>query len=57
MTDRRGRMVAVRIAVIGGTGLVGRHTVDALARDGHKPVVVARSRGSTCRRARGSTRR
>jgi uncharacterized protein YbjT (DUF2867 family) len=38
-------MVAVRIAVIGGTGLVGRHTVDALARDGHEPVVVARSRG------------
>lgn len=35
----------MRIAVIGGTGLVGRHTVDALARDGHEPVVVARSRG------------
>jgi uncharacterized protein YbjT (DUF2867 family) len=35
----------VRIAVIGGTGLVGRHTVDALARGGHDPVVVARSRG------------
>jgi uncharacterized protein YbjT (DUF2867 family) len=38
-------MAAVRIAVIGGTGLVGRHAVDALARDGHEPVVAARSRG------------
>jgi uncharacterized protein YbjT (DUF2867 family) len=35
----------VRIAVVGGTGLVGRHTVDAVARAGHEPVVVARSRG------------
>jgi uncharacterized protein YbjT (DUF2867 family) len=34
----------VRIAVIGGTGLVGRHTVAALERAGHDPVVVARSR-------------
>ncbi len=35
----------MRIAVIGGTGLVGRHTVDALERAGHEAVVVARSRG------------
>ena len=35
----------MRIAVIGGTGLVGRHTVDALARAGHEPVAVARSQG------------
>ena len=35
----------MRIAVIGGTGLVGRHTVDALARAGHEAVVVARSQG------------
>jgi uncharacterized protein YbjT (DUF2867 family) len=35
----------MRIAVIGGTGVVGRHTVEALRRAGHDPVVVARSRG------------
>jgi uncharacterized protein YbjT (DUF2867 family) len=35
----------MRIAVIGGTGLAGRYTVEALRRDGHDPVVVARSRG------------
>jgi uncharacterized protein YbjT (DUF2867 family) len=36
----------MRIAVIGGTGLAGRHTVEALARDGHEPRVVARSTGA-----------
>jgi nucleoside-diphosphate-sugar epimerase len=35
----------MRIAVIGGTGVVGRHTVAALRRAGHDTVVVARSRG------------
>jgi uncharacterized protein YbjT (DUF2867 family) len=35
----------MRIAVIGGTGLVGVHTVTALRRAGHDAVVVARSRG------------
>jgi uncharacterized protein YbjT (DUF2867 family) len=35
----------MRIAVIGGTGAVGRHTVDALRRAGHDTVVAARSRG------------
>jgi uncharacterized protein YbjT (DUF2867 family) len=35
----------MRIAVIGGTGLVGRHTVGAVERGGHDAVVVARSRG------------
>jgi uncharacterized protein YbjT (DUF2867 family) len=35
----------MRIAVVGGTGLVGRHTVEALERAGHEVVVVARSRG------------
>jgi uncharacterized protein YbjT (DUF2867 family) len=35
----------VRVAVIGGTGLTGRHVVDALTRAGHEPVVVARSTG------------
>jgi hypothetical protein len=33
------------IAVVGGTGLAGRHTVDTHRRAGHDPVVVARSRG------------
>ncbi|HEY7557706.1 MAG TPA: NAD-dependent epimerase/dehydratase family protein [Candidatus Binatia bacterium] len=35
----------MRIAVIGGTGTAGRHTVEALRRAGHDAVVVARSRG------------
>lgn len=35
----------MRVAVAGGTGVVGRHVVDALAREGHEPVVLSRSRG------------
>jgi uncharacterized protein YbjT (DUF2867 family) len=35
----------MRIAVVGGTGLVGRSTVDVLRRSGHDVVVVARSQG------------
>jgi uncharacterized protein YbjT (DUF2867 family) len=35
----------VRVAVIGGTGLVGGHVVAALERAGHEAVVAARSRG------------
>jgi uncharacterized protein YbjT (DUF2867 family) len=35
----------MRIAVIGGTGVAGRHTVEALARAGHNPLVLSRSRG------------
>jgi uncharacterized protein YbjT (DUF2867 family) len=38
-------MTASRIAVAGGTGLVGRKTVTALERAGHEVVVLARSRG------------
>lgn len=34
-----------RIAVAGGTGVVGRHVVAALSRDGHDPVVLSRSTG------------
>jgi len=34
-----------RIAVAGGTGLLGRHVVAAVEAAGHEPVVVARSRG------------
>lgn len=35
----------MRVAVAGGTGLVGSHTVAALERAGHEAVVLARSRG------------
>ena len=35
----------MRVAVIGGTGNVGRETVAALRAKGHDPVVVARSKG------------
>jgi len=35
----------MRIAVAGGTGLVGRYVVDELVAAGHEPVVLARSRG------------
>jgi uncharacterized protein YbjT (DUF2867 family) len=35
----------MRIAVIGGTGIVGRRTVEALGRAGHDAVVLSRSRG------------
>ena len=34
-----------RVAVVGGTGLVGRHVVAALNEAGHDPVVIARSVG------------
>lgn len=36
----------MRIAVVGGTGLVGRHTATALRRAGHDAVVLARSLGT-----------
>lgn len=35
----------MKIAVVGGTGLVGRYVVDAVAGAGQEPVVLARSRG------------
>ena len=35
----------MRVAVGGGTGLVGRYVVSTLADSGHQPVVLARSRG------------
>ena len=35
----------MRVAVAGGTGLVGRHVVEALRGAGHDPVVLARSCG------------
>jgi uncharacterized protein YbjT (DUF2867 family) len=35
----------MRIAVAGGTGVVGRHVVDALRASGHDPLVLTRSTG------------
>ena len=35
----------MRVAVVGGTGLVGRHVVEILERKGHQPVSVSRSTG------------
>ena len=35
----------MRIAVAGGTGVVGRHVVAAAAAAGHEPVVLSRSAG------------
>ena len=35
----------MRVAVAGGTGLTGRHVVQALRAAGHEPVVLARSAG------------
>ncbi len=40
-----GGMTALRVAVAGGSGLVGRHVVGALQRRGHEAVVLARGRG------------
>ena len=37
--------MAERVAVAGGTGVVGRHVVEALAGAGCEPVVLARSTG------------
>lgn len=37
--------MSMRVAVAGGTGLIGRHVVAALEETGNEPVVLARSRG------------
>ena len=34
-----------RVAVAGGTGVVGRHVVEVLRERGHQPVVISRARG------------
>jgi uncharacterized protein YbjT (DUF2867 family) len=43
----------MRIAVAGGTGVVGQHVVAAAAAAGHEPVVLARSRGVDVTTGRG----
>jgi uncharacterized protein YbjT (DUF2867 family) len=43
----------MRIAVAGGTGVVGRWVVDAVAASGPEPVVLARSRGVDLRTGHG----
>ena len=35
----------MRVAVVGGSGTVGSHAVEALGRAGHDPVVLSRARG------------
>ena len=45
MAPGRGDGELMRVAVAGGTGLVGRHVVAALRGAGHDPVVLARSCG------------
>jgi uncharacterized protein YbjT (DUF2867 family) len=45
--------VADRVAVAGGTGVVGRHVVDALTAAGCEPVVLARSTGVDLLRGTG----
>ncbi|MGA9577096.1 MAG: NAD-dependent epimerase/dehydratase family protein [Terrimicrobiaceae bacterium] len=43
----------MRLAVIGGTGVAGRYTVESLRRAGHDTVVIARSRGVDVSTGRG----
>jgi uncharacterized protein YbjT (DUF2867 family) len=43
----------VRIAVAGGTGVVGRHVVAAAADSGHEPVVISRRTGVDVRHGDG----
>jgi uncharacterized protein YbjT (DUF2867 family) len=46
----------MRIAVAGGTGVVGRYVVAALQADGHEPVVLARSAWVDLRTGQGLDR-
>ena len=43
----------MRVAVAGGTGVVGHHAVEALRQGGHEPVVLARSTGIDLRTGAG----
>ena len=44
----------MRIAVAGGTGLIGRHVVEHVGRAGHEVVVLSRSRGVDLRTGEGA---
>ena len=48
---------AMRVAVAGGTGVVGRHVVESVRTAGHEPVVLSRSRGVDLVSGRGLTAR
>lgn len=43
----------MRVAVVGGTGLVGRYVTEALTRAGHDAVIIARSHGVDLRSGDG----
>jgi uncharacterized protein YbjT (DUF2867 family) len=43
----------MRVAVVGGTGTVGRHTVEALRATGHDPVPISRASGVDVRTGTG----
>jgi len=43
----------MKIAVAGGTGVAGRHTVNALRSAGHDPIVIARSTGANLQTGAG----
>lgn len=45
----------MRVAVAGGTGVVGRHVVESVRTAGHEPVVLSRSRGVDLVSGRGLT--
>src|SRR5690625_2609464 len=45
----------MRVAVAGGTGVVGRHVVKSVRTAGHEPVVLSRSRGVDLASGRGLT--
>ena len=47
----------MKIAVAGGTGVVGRHVVRELESRGHEPVVLSRSHGIDLTTGNGLTRR
>src|SRR5690606_19034706 len=42
-----------RVAVVGGTGLVGRYVTETLTRAGHDAVIIARSHGADLRSGDG----
>jgi len=46
----------MRVAVVGGTGVAGRSTVESLRRSGHEAVVIARSRGVDATTGKGLDR-